>query len=152
MAMPPLSSVMAGGRNAASFTAGVTFGVAVTLAAVGTSLEASDIDAVATSINRLSTALVALVAAVVPVYTIFRSWRSASPENQQAAVALAKDKLVIEVEPDHKTEAALDVASLSRVKSVITTQAIAAATPMVEKIVGPDAKPVVPVVVAETQH
>lgn len=138
----PLSSVMAGGRNASSFTAGVAFGVAITLVAIGTRLDASEIDAATNSIEKLAAAIVALVSALVPVYTIFRSWRSASPEQQQAAVASRDDRMVVTIDPANAAEAALRVASLSEVKSVITNKDIAAATPSVDKIVGPDAKPV----------
>lgn len=145
MMLPALSSVMAGGRNASSFTAGVAFGVAITLVAIGTRLEVSEIDAATNSIEKLAAAIVALVSALVPVYTIYRSWRSASPEQQQASVAVTPNKVVIEVDPERKTEAAIKFAGLSEAKAVITTQAVAAATPMVDKIVGPDAKPVVPV-------
>lgn len=144
MAFPALSSVTAGGRNAASFTAGVTFGVAVTLAVVAVKLGPSEIDAVTNSINHLTAAVVAAVAALVPVYTIVKSWRSASPEQQQAAVAARDDRMVVTIDPSNATEAAMRVASLPEVKTVITTQAVAAATPAVDKIVGPDAKPVAP--------
>lgn len=142
MPLPALSSVLAGGRNAASFTAGVAFGVAVAMALVGTSLEPSDVEAVTTSINHLSAAIVGAVAALVPVYTIVRSWQSASPEQQQAAVAERKDKMVVTIDPKNAAEAALRVASLPEVKQVVTSADVAAATPMVDKIVGPNAKPV----------
>lgn len=142
MMMPAISSITAGGRNAASFTAGVTFGVAVTIAVVAVRLGPSEIDAVTNSINHLTAAVVAAVAALVPVYTIAKSWRSASPEQQQAAVASRDDRMVVTIDPNNAAQAALRVASLPEVKAVITSADVAAATPAVDKIVGPDAKPV----------
>lgn len=138
------SSIFAAGRNASSFTAGAVFGVSVTMIVVIAKVDASTIDALTGSINQLAIAVAALGAAIVPIYTIVKSWWSASPEGQQAAVATRRDRIVLDVEPEHAEEAAIVASTLPQVKAVITNDDIAKKTPAIDKIVGPDAKPATP--------
>lgn len=135
------SSIFAAGRNASSFTAGTAFGVSATLIVLVAKVDAATIDALTGSINQLAVAVVALGSAVVPIYTIMKSWGSASPEGQQAAVAARPDRMVVAIDPKDAEQAALRTASIPEVQAVITSEHVAKATPAIEKILGPDAKP-----------
>lgn len=133
------SSVFASGRNYGSFAAGIVTGLSI--AAAFHMMDSAAVDTLLDHINQLVVAITGLGGALTTVYNGISAWRKASPENQQASVVAQPDKLVIEVDPDRKPEAALRFAALSESRQVITTKAIADATPLVAKIVGPDAKP-----------
>lgn len=107
-------------------------------------IDASDVKDAVEALEALAGATPKIVAAVTliggaltPVYTMIRSWRSASPEQQEASVALRNDRMVVEIAPGTGTEAARQAASLPAIKSVITNPEIAAVVPS-DKVVAPE--------------
>lgn len=129
------SSFFASGRNVTSYSAGIATGLSI--AAAFHLMDASKVDAVLDHIGQLSVSITGLGGILTTVYTVLRSWRSASPEHQQASVAARPDRMVLEIDPKNSKMAAIAAASIPEIKTVVTSQVVADAIPL-DKVVGPD--------------
>lgn len=129
------SSFFASGRNLTSYAAGVVSGVSLAIAYH--LVDGASADALLDRINQLSVAITALAGIMTTAYTAFRAWRSASPEQQQAAIIARGGRAVLEFDPKDAKDVAKGAASISNVKTVVTSQVVADAIPL-DKVVGPD--------------
>jgi len=132
---------LAVGRHLASYAAGgVTVAVAFGLLSQkgATDLNA-DIELITSGTQKIVEGIVGIIGILTPIYTSLCAAKRAGAAAQQASVANMPDRMVLKVDPSQKPEAALAAARLPQVQTVITTAAVAAATPSVDKIVGPQA-------------
>lgn len=100
---------------------------------------ADAIKSIAESLSSISMSLAALAGTAAALYAGIRGTLNSTPQAIQAAVAERPDKMVVTVDANEDpARVAMKLSSLPEVKAVITNSEVAAATPQVAKIVGPE--------------
>ncbi len=122
MNLPTQSQVISVTRHAASFAAG-----AVAMFGLSSKISPEQITAIINSAGTLVNDGIIFIGLVTPLVTAYFAGHSASPASQKASVAAQPNMVVVET--TSPVAAANAIAAIPQVKQVISTQAVADATP-----------------------
>lgn len=124
MNLPTSNQVNAATRHAASFAAG-----AIAMFGISTKVDPQTVVAIINSLGTLTNDAITLIGLATPLIAAWYAQRSARPDMQKASVAAAGNLVVPTSSPASAITVANAIAAIPQVTQVVSTQAVADATP-----------------------